>query len=209
MPDEVEAARVVPVIAGILAARPDARVSVDTRKASVARAALAAGARLVNDVSGLADPAMAATCAAAGAGLALMHLRGDPRTMQQDTRYTDLIGEICAFLSERAQRAVAAGVRELYVDPGIGFGKASADNPALIAAIPRFAALGWPVLIGASRKRFIGELTGVAAPAERVAGSLGAALAAAARGAALLRVHDVAATRQALDVFVACGGLPA
>lgn len=200
-----EVARVVPVIEGILAARPDALVSVDTQKASVARAAIAAGARMVNDVSALEDPEMAAVCGDAGVDVVLMHKRGTPRTMQQNTAYTDLVAEIVEHLLERVARARAAGVapERIWLDPGVGFGKASQDNPRLIAAVPELKALGYRVLIGASRKRFIGELTGVADASERVHGSVGAALAAAHLGADLLRVHDVAATYQALTVFEA------
>jgi dihydropteroate synthase len=198
-----EIARVVPVIRAVRAARPGATLSVDTAKASVARAAIEAGADWVNDVTALADPAMAPLCAEAGVTVVLMHLRGTPRTMQANTVYADLLGEVEAALRVRVDHALAAGVRpeRVLVDPGVGFGKTGADNAALIRAVPRWKALGHGVLIGASRKRFIGELTGVAEPADRVAGSVGAALAAAAVGADWLRVHDVAATRQALAVY--------
>lgn len=200
-----ECARVIPVIEGVRAARPGVPISVDTSKAAVAEAATQAGARIVNDVSALSDPAMAPLCAQAGVTVVLMHMRGTPATMQRDTAYEDLVGEVERYLAERAEAAMAAGIQRerIVIDPGIGFGKAPGDNPALIAAVPRLRALGHRVLIGASRKRFIGELTGVAEPSQRVAGSVGAALAAAARGADVLRVHDVAATRQALAVFQA------
>jgi dihydropteroate synthase len=205
---DVEAARVVPVIEALVAERPGITVSIDTSKASVAAAALRAGARVVNDVTAAADPAMARTVADAGAGLVLMHMRGEPRTMQRDTHYDDLVADVRDHLARRRDAVVAEGVDPagIVLDPGVGFGKALADNPRLVAAVPVFAALGHPVLIGASRKRFIGTLTGVATAAERVHGSVGAALAAAAAGAAFLRVHDVAATHQALTVFWACGG---
>jgi dihydropteroate synthase len=209
VPAEVERARVVPVLEGLRRALPGAVLSVDTRKATVAEAALAAGASVVNDVSGFGDPAMGEVVAAAGAHWVLMHARGTPATMQHDTRYDDLEGEVIASLAAAAERAVGAGVPRdrLLLDPGLGFGKAPADNPRLVAALPRLRALGLPVLVGASRKRFIGEITGVAAPSERVHGSVGAALAAAAQGAAVVRVHDVRATVEALAVFAACGGL--
>lgn len=200
---EEEIRRTVPVIEGVGRLRPGTRISIDTSKPAVANAALAAGASIVNDVTALEDPAMIALCASAGCTVALMHMRGNPRSMQSDTRYADLVGEIVGFLSDRAQRAIAAGIapEHIIVDPGLGFGKSFEDNFRLIRAIPRFAALGFPVLIGASRKSFIGRATGVERPADRVHGSIGAALAAARYGAGALRVHDVAATRQALDVF--------
>lgn len=201
-----ELARVVPVVAALHETRPDAVISVDTTRSAVASAAIEAGARVVNDVSGLSDPAMAAVAARSAVTLVVMHRRGDPATMQLDTRYDDLVGEVAAFLRERAVYAERMGVdpQHIVVDPGVGFGKAAADNPKLVAAVPRFRALGYRVLIGASRKAFVGRLTGVEEPAERVMGSVGAALAAASLGADVLRVHDVRATRQALTVFEAC-----
>jgi dihydropteroate synthase len=198
--------RVVPVIAELHKARPDAVISVDTTRSAVASGAIHHGARVINDVSGLSDPAMAAVAARSGVTLVVMHRRGDPATMQLDTRYDDLVGEVASFLRERATYAVRMGVdpERIVVDPGVGFGKSAADNPRLVAAVPRFRALGYRVLIGASRKAFVGRLTGVEEPAERVMGSVGAALAAASLGADVLRVHDVRATRQALTVFQAC-----
>ncbi len=203
-----ERARVVPVIAGILRARPTAAISVDTTKAGVAQAALDVGAVVVNDVTGLCDPAMRRVCAAAGAHVVIMHLRGTPQTMSALAVYSDVVGEVYDALAERRAVACAEGIdpAKLAVDPGLGFAKELPHNLALLKSLARFRALG-PVWIGASRKRFIGALTGVTAPAERQAGSVGAALAAARAGAAVLRVHDVAATRQALVVFSACGGL--
>lgn len=206
VPVDEELRRVLPVLQGIRRARPGAVLSVDTRRAAVAREAVDAGATWVNDISGGADPDMGPLVASAGVGWVLMHLRGDFTTMQQHTAYDDLVEEVAAFLAARVQAAVAAGVARarLRIDPGVGFGKARQDNPQLIAATPRLSRVA-PVLVGASRKAFIGDLTGVAAPAERVHGSVGAALAAAALGAVAVRVHDVAATRQALTVFTACG----
>jgi len=206
VPEAVELERVVPVIREIAALRPDAVLSVDTTKPTVARAAVEAGARVVNDVSALADPGLLDVCVETGAALVLMHTRGTPREMQRHTRYDDLVGEIAASLAALADRARRAGVPadRIWIDPGIGFAKKGLDNARLIAAVPRFAALGYPVLVGASRKRFIGELTGVESPADRIYGSIGAALAAAEAGADVLRVHDVAATRQALTIYGAC-----
>jgi dihydropteroate synthase len=202
VPAAEECERVLPVIEGLRRARPDATISIDTHKARVAAAALEAGATWVNDVTALGDPDMAAVCARAGCHLVLMHMRGTPRTMQADTAYGDLVGEVLEHLRGRLRGALDAGVsrERLLVDPGVGFGKAPGDNPRLLAAVPRFRELA-PVLVGASRKRFIGALTGVERAADRVHGSVGAALAAAARGADVLRVHDVAATVQALTVF--------
>jgi len=206
VPAEIEARRVVPVIEALARIAPASVLSVDTSKATVAQRAIAAGATVVNDVSALGDPAMGALCAKAGVQLVVMHMRGTPRTMQADTRYSDLVSDVEAHLASAAQRAITAGVpaHRLVVDPGLGFGKALADNTALIRAVPRFCGLGYRVLIGASRKRFIGAITHEEAPERRVMGSVGAALAAAAGGASIVRVHDVRATIQALEVFWAC-----
>ncbi len=201
--EDAEISRVVPVIAALRRALPSGWLSVDTRHAVVAEAALDAGADTVNDVSGLADPAMLPTVARHGAGLVVMHMRGVPATMQSDTRYDDLVGEVAGFLAERAAAARAAGVRRLWVDPGLGFGKAFDDNSTLIRAVSRLREIA-PVLIGASRKRFIGEIIGEPDASARVFGSIGAALAASLAGADVLRVHDVLATRQALSVFERC-----
>jgi len=205
-----EQARVVPVIAALARARPEATISVDTSKAVVARAAIDAGARIVNDVTALSDSQMAGLVSRTAVTCVLMHMRGTPRDMQRATVYADLVGEVIAVLGERAAVALQAGIAptRILLDPGIGFGKTLRDNPVLIAATSQIAALGYPILVGASRKAFIGKLTGVHTAGERVAGSVGAALAAAAAGASVLRVHDVAATRHALTVFDACGGLP-
>jgi dihydropteroate synthase len=194
-----EAARVLPVIEALAA--DGARVSVDTSKAEVAAAALDAGAEIVNDVTALTDPAMASLCAAAGGGLVLMHMKGTPRTMQDDPAYDDVVAEVREFLAERIEVATAAGVdrERIWVDPGIGFGKTVDHNLELIARLDRIADLGRPVVIGASRKNFIGAITGRPVE-ERLGGSLAAAVVAAAGGAGVLRVHDVAATVEALRV---------
>ncbi|MCB9687001.1 MAG: dihydropteroate synthase [Alphaproteobacteria bacterium] len=201
--------RVAPVIEALARRLPsDVVISVDTADAAVATAALAAGARAVNDVGGLRDPGVARAVAEASAELVVMHARGTPATMQRDTTYEDLVGEVEAFLRDRIACATALGVdrQRIVVDPGLGFGKAMEDNPRLVAAVPRFKALGHRVMIGASRKAFVGRLTGVERAEDRLHGSVGAALAAAEAGADLLRVHDVLATRQALVVYAACRG---
>jgi dihydropteroate synthase len=201
-----ELARVVPVVEALRARRPGAVISVDTVKAEVARGALDAGADAVNDVSGLRlDPAVAAACAAARAGLVLMHSRGrvaDMATYDHARYGDDPVGEVAAELARALAAALAAGVAPdaVVLDPGVGFAKTSAHSVAVLAGLPRLAALGRPLLVGASRKRFVGELSGVAVAAERVHGSVGAHVAALARGARLFRVHDVRAHREALDV---------
>ncbi|MEN0065068.1 MAG: dihydropteroate synthase [Myxococcota bacterium] len=204
--EAAEIARVRPVIEGVLKARPNAQVSIDTQKAEVARVAIESGACIVNDVSAGRDPHMLSLVAKTGVRYVLMHMRGVPKTMQRDTNYDDLIGDIAASLGEAADRARASGIgaERIVVDPGVGFGKAAADNPKIIASVPRFKALGYPVLIGASRKSFIGRLTEQPNAAARMAGSVGAALAAVDSGADWLRVHDVRETHDALTVYLAC-----
>jgi dihydropteroate synthase len=200
-----ERRRVLPVLEA-LAGRTRCVISVDTSKAEVARAALAGGAEMVNDISGgRLDPELLPTCALAGAAVVVLgHLRGQPRTMQEEIRFDDVFAEVAAELAERVAAARAAGVRRLVVDPGIGFGKRGAHNIELIRRAGELGVrLGEPVMIGASRKSFLGELSGIAAPGERLVPSVVAAVAAAAAGAGFLRVHDVAATRQALRVFSA------
>lgn len=198
---EREQARILPVIAAL--ARGGA-VSVDTRHAATMRAALAAGAAIVNDVSALRyDPDSLATVAAAGCPVVLMHMRDlDPRRMQQDVHYEDAPREVAAHLAARIAACEAAGIprQRIAVDPGIGFGKRLEDNLALIARLRVLGALGCAVLVGASRKGFIGRITGVTDPGRRAAGSVALALEAARRGAHILRVHDVDATVQALKV---------
>jgi dihydropteroate synthase len=195
----------MPVVRAVRRELPDIPLSIDTVKASVASAALDEGAQIVNDVSGMRlDSQMAATCAAKGAGVVIMHSRGGVSEMAryQVANYEDVIEEVSAELRARVDAARQAGIADecIVVDPGVGFSKRSEHSLATIAALPRFASWGYPVLVGASRKRFIGELTGVAQPAERVHGTTGANVAALDRGALLFRVHDVRAARQALDV---------
>ena len=206
--------RLAPLLDALHRERPDAVVSCDTRDAAVAERALAAGARIVNDVSALADPRMATVCAASGAGLVLMHMRGTPETMQHDTRYDDVVAEVGAHLAERTARAEAAGVAREGVawDPGIGFGKSAEGSMELLARgiAPLMAASGRPVLVGASRKSFLARLAGTVGPsADRVAESLAAATIAVLRGASILRVHDVAETVRVVKVARAARALTA
>jgi len=202
VPPAEERRRVVPVVAAL--AEAGAPVSIDTRRPEVAEAALAAGARVVNDVGGLSAPGMIEVVAEAGAGAVIMHMRGLPATMQRDTRYEDVVAAVSGFLAERLSAARAGGIREIWLDPGLGFGKSAEQNMALLRRLPALARLGAPLYVGASRKRFIGHITGVERPADRLGGSLGAAAAAAVAGAAVVRVHDVAATRHMLDVLLHC-----
>ncbi len=207
VPVDDELHRLAPVLQAMRDGAVGVPISIDTRHARTAEAALDAGAVLVNDVSAGADPAMLPLVADRGAAVCLMHMRGEPATMQDDPRYDDVVGEVVAFLEARLEAAVAAGVREddVLLDPGIGFGKALGHNLALMRALPRIAAIGRPVVVGASRKGFIGQLTGREV-VDRLPGSLGAAMAAVAGGASVVRVHDVAATVDALAVFTAARG---
>ena len=201
-----EIARVIPVIEG-LRARWDGPISVDTMKPAVARAAVAAGATLWNDVTALSHaPDSLDIAAEIGCVVVLMHMRGEPRTMQTDPRYADVVAEVSDWLSARAEAAMAAGVarERIWLDPGIGFGKTVAHNLALTANLDRLAATGFPVLYGASRKRTIQTIDPTATdPGDRLGGSLALALEAARRGASILRVHDVRETVQALAVQAA------
>ena len=201
-----EIARVVPVIAAVRATS-DIPISVDTMKPAVARAAIAAGASLWNDVTALswAQGSLAAA-AELGCGVILMHMLGRPGTMQDDPRYDDVVGEVAAYLAARAEAALAAGVRReaIRLDPGIGFGKTAAHSLTLLAHLDRITALGFPVVLGVSRKSFLRRIDPDAKTAgDRLAGSLAAALAGARAGVAMLRVHDVRETRQALAVQAA------
>jgi dihydropteroate synthase len=200
---EEEARRVVPVIREIMAERPGAIVSIDTYHAGTAEAALQAGASIVNDVSALrGDPRMADVVADAGCPVILMHMLGEPKTMQRDPRYDDVVREVRDFLAERAEHAVAAGVEpeSIILDPGIGFGKTLEHNLALLRHLDALVELGFPVLVGASRKSFIGKITGVEEARERVFGTVATTVLAYERGATFFRVHDVRANREALAV---------
>ncbi len=207
VPEAAETARIVPVIAALRAAGLTTPISVDTRKAAVARAAFAAGADLFNDVSALThDPASAATAAGLGGPVCLMHAQGDPKTMQDAPRYDDVLLDVADFLEARIQAAVAAGIprHRLLIDPGIGFGKTTAHNLALIRGLALLHGFGLPILFGASRKRFIGVLGGTGPePKSRTPGSLAVALEALRQGAQVLRVHDAAQTRQAAALWSA------
>lgn len=206
VPEAEEIARILPVIAAL---RGDAAISVDTRKAAVARAAITAGAGLVNDVSGLDfDPGMAATVAAGGAQLCLMHAQGIPRTMQDNPVYGDVLLDVYDAIEARIARAEAAGIPRsgIVIDPGIGFGKTQAHNLAILRRISLFHGLGCAVLLGISRKRFIGAIGGAERPADRASGSLAVTLAGIAQGIQIHRVHDVEETRQGLALWQAVTG---
>ncbi|MFP5374549.1 MAG: dihydropteroate synthase, partial [Gammaproteobacteria bacterium] len=209
VPAEEELRRVLPVVERLVreTALP---VSIDTSKPEVMRAAVAAGAGMVNDVFALRREGALEAAAALGVPVVLMHMQGEPRSMQDAPHYDDVVAEVHRFLAERIFAAEMAGIdkRRIVVDPGFGFGKALAHNLALLANLARFAELGVPLLAGLSRKRSIGELTGREDPHARVHGSVAAALIAAQRGARLLRVHDVAATVDALRVWDAVAAQP-
>jgi dihydropteroate synthase len=211
-----ELRRVLPVVEGLAAWPGNAQLSIDTSKAAVASAALAAGASFVNDVTALrADPAMAGVVAAGGVECCLMHMRGEPRTMQESPHYEDVVGTVKAFLEERLAFAVREGIAEerVLLDPGIGFGKTDAHNLELLRRLDELAALGRPLVIGTSRKGFLGRIlagrarsTDPVDPAERLAGTLATNVIAFERGARVFRVHDVAPVRDALTVAAATLG---
>ena len=198
-----ELERVGPVVATLAGdGGPGVPVSIDTSKRAVAEAALDAGAAIVNDVTALrGDPEMASLCAERGCGLVLMHMLGDPRTMQDDPRYDDVVDDVKAFLAERIEGAVAEGVAEerIWVDPGIGFGKSVEHNLELTLRLGELRELGRPIVYGSSRKSFIGKLTGAPVDA-RLGGTIASSVLAYARGADVLRVHDAGPLRQALTV---------
>ncbi len=201
--EDEETARVVPVIRG-LRERTGIPISIDTRHASVAAAALAAGADIINDVTALThDPAMVDVARKSGAGVVLMHMRGEPGTMQDHPIYGDVVAEVKAYLGERLEALRKAGLDPdcVALDPGLGFGKTFEHNRRLLDGLPALAGLGRPVLVGLSRKRMIGRLTG-RAPGDRLAGSLAGLVFAVMRGAHILRVHDGAASLDAVRVTV-------
>jgi dihydropteroate synthase len=206
--EAVELGRVLPVVEQLAADPAAPPVSIDTRHAAVASACIAAGASVINDVTGFRDPAMIEVAASCEAGLVIMHMLGDdPATMQDDPHYDDVVAEVATFLGERAAALESVGVdpKRIVVDPGIGFGKTLEHNLELLRGLPAIAALGYPVLVGASRKRFIGHILGEEDPKRRVSGSVGAAAYAVMNGADIVRVHDVAETVQALTVIAAIG----
>lgn len=204
VPAEQELARVLPVIEA-LADSVGVPISVDTMKAEVARRALGAGATIINDVSALRyDEAMAEVVAAAGCPVCLMHMKGQPKTMQEDPRYDDVVAEVLDFLEGRMAFALARGVREeqILLDPGIGFGKTVAHNLALLAGLDRFTSLGRPVVLGASRKRFLGAVLG-AEPSERLVGTIATTVIGCMAGVQVFRVHDVKPNFEAMRVALA------
>ena len=210
VPVEEELRRVIPVIER-LAAETALPISIDTSKPEVMRAAVAAGAGMINDVYALRREGALDAAAGLRVPVVLMHMLGEPRSMQDAPEYDDVVGEVHRFLAERIFAAEMAGIdkKRIVVDPGFGFGKTTRHNLQLLAQLRRFTELGVPVLAGLSRKRSIGELTGREHPSERMAGSVAAHLVAAQNGAMLLRVHDVAATVDALKVWNAVAAVPA
>jgi dihydropteroate synthase len=198
-----ELRRVIPVIEGLIERGAKAQISIDTSKRAVAARALATGAALVNDVTALrGDPAMAGVVAAAGAECCLMHMLGDPRTMQDNPRYDDVVGDIKAFFEERMTFAIRSGIAEerILLDPGIGFGKTIEHNLELLRRLGEFLDLGRPLVIGTSRKSFLGRLTGRASTDDRLAGTIATNVIAYERGARVFRVHDVGPVHDALTV---------
>lgn len=203
VPEAEELRRVVPLIEAIHARHPDAILSVDTTKSRVAELALQAGACIVNDISGMTfDPRMPAVVAQAGALAVLMHIKGTPKTMQQNPTYDDVVAEVRATLESHAQRAMQVGIprEHIWIDPGIGFGKTVEHNLQLLRGLPQLKALGYPVLVGTSRKSFIGHLLGGLPPEERLEGTLATLALAVAWGADIVRVHDVQAAVRAVKI---------
>lgn len=198
-----ELRRVVPVVSALCQA--GIRVSIDTTKPAVAEACLQAGATVLNDVTGFQNPELREVCARHGATACIMHMQGEPRTMQANPRYADVVGEIAAYLAQQARLVQDAGVKDVWVDPGIGFGKTTAHNLALLQNLEAFTALGYPVLIGLSRKAFLGRILGTEAEplptSEREEATIAANLFAAAHGARILRVHNVRGHARALRVW--------
>ncbi|MBI5178218.1 MAG: dihydropteroate synthase [Nitrospinae bacterium] len=194
-----ELRRVVPVIAGVRK-KSSIPISIDTAKADVAHAALEAGADIINDITGFINSAMVAVAARHKAAVIVMHMQGSPRTMQKGPRYKNVVAEVSSFLRKQAATLEKSGVRRIILDPGIGFGKTVEHNLALLKNLPRLKKLGYPVMVGASRKSFIGALTGAGVD-DRLPGTLAAHLWAVSQGAAIVRAHDVAAHRQALEII--------
>jgi dihydropteroate synthase len=206
---EEELHRIMPVIETVHRERPEAVLSIDTSKAVVANAAIAAGVEIINDISGLAgDPTMISVAQKSSVGVCAMHMQGTPQTMQDNPFYEDVVDDIYEFLCQRRDALIASGIERnrICLDPGIGFGKTHEHNIALMAKCWRFHDLGCPLLVGHSRKAFIGKLIGDKT-ADRTSGTVGGALALARQGVQIIRVHNVAAVRQALILFEVCGGL--
>ena len=201
-----ELRRVLPVVRGILESRPETKISIDTYRASTAEAALDAGARVVNDVTALrGDSRMAGLVAERGCPVVLMHMLGEPKSMQRDPRYDDVVREVRDFLVGRVEYAISAGVREenVILDPGIGFGKMLRHNLELLNGLNVFVELGFSVLVGASRKSFLGKILGSDATGDRLFGTVATNVIAYERGATLFRVHDIRANKEALEVAAA------
>ncbi len=217
VPGAEQIRRAIPVIEALRSQQATIPISIDTCIAEVAQAAIQAGANIVNDTSAMRDdPSMAKVLAESGASVILMHRKGTPRDMQQGGGpvYDDIIAEVLGFLSERVEFAVQNGIEraKIALDPGIGFGKRGADNMMILNHLEKFTPLGCPVMIGASRKRFIGDLLTIPEPRDRVMGSVACAVLAALRGASIIRAHDVLQTVQAIEVvhrIVAAGGAEA
>lgn len=199
-----ELERVTPVVRALVR-QCSVPVSIDTQKPTVARACTDEGATIINDVGGLRNPAMAEVAAAAAASVVIMHMRGSPPTMQRNTEYRDVVDEIRNYLQLAASAANRAGVPEIAIDPGLGFGKTARQNFEILARLDEIGALGYPVLIGPSRKSFLGSLPSRLPVSERAEGTLAAVAAGAMHGAAIVRVHDVKASRRVLDVIDAVG----
>ncbi len=203
---EEELRRVLPVVRGILESRPETKISIDTYRASTAEAALDAGARVVNDVTALrGDSRMAGLVAERGCPVVLMHMLGEPKSMQRDPRYENVVREVRDFLVSRVEYAISAGVREenVILDPGIGFGKTLRHNLELLNGLNVFVELGFFVLVGASRKSFLGKILGSDATGDRLFGTVASNVIAYERGATLFRVHDIRANKEALEVAAA------
>jgi dihydropteroate synthase len=197
--EQEELDRVALVVEG-LARRIAARISIDTSKPRVAEACLGLGASLVNDVTGLADPAMMRVAKEGRAGVVIMHMRGEPKTMQKDVHYDDVVSEVRGFLAERASEARQAGIDEVIVDPGIGFGKTADHNFQILARLGELTSLDYPVLVGPSRKSFLGSLPSRLPADDRLEGTLAAVAVAVLQGAAIVRVHDVREAKRVVEV---------
>ena len=198
---KVELRRVLPVVK-MLAKKIKVPISVDTYKPEVAKAALESGAQIINDITGLRNPKMSGLIAKYGAGVVIMHMKGTPRNMQKNPNYVSLMNDICGYLNAAVSRAENAGIKKekIVIDPGIGFGKTLNHNLEILNKLEQLKVLGFPILVGVSRKSFVGKLLNIATPAERIFGTLGASVLAAGVGAKILRTHDVRETKQALTI---------
>lgn len=203
--EQEELDRVAPVVEALVG-EVGVPISIDTYKPRVARECLRLGARVVNDITGLDDPDMVEVVAEAGAGVVIMHMRGRPKTMQRDIQYADLVAEVRGFLAERAERARAAAIEDVVIDPGIGFGKTAAHNFELLRRLGEISIPGFPILIGPSRKSFLGSLPSSLLAEDRLEGTLAAVAVGIMNGASIVRVHDVAETRRVVEVVDAIRG---